>query len=75
MNPMTGLPEPYVATHAVEFQRTPRSSVNPFFSRMPVTYLEVSTSWNPNSAIAEDLVDHLLHQLLPLFDLRERFLF
>ena len=40
----TGFPDPYVATHAVAMPATPRSTLNPFFSRMPVTYFDVSTS-------------------------------
>ena len=47
---ITGLPLPKVATHAVGMPATPRRTANPFFSSMPVRYLEVSTSWKPSSA-------------------------
>ena len=40
---------PHVATHAVGMPDWPRSTVKPFFSRMPVRYFEVSTSWKPSS--------------------------
>ena len=48
-NEMTGLPEPQRATNAVGMPATPRSTVKPFCSRMPVRYFDVSTSWNPSS--------------------------
>ena len=48
-NAMTGLPEPHFATHAVGIPATPRSTVNPFCSRMPVRYFEVSNSCIPSS--------------------------
>src|SRR5215207_8525810 len=46
---MTGLPDPHVAIHAVGMPATPRSTLKPFFSRIPVRYLDVSTSWKPSS--------------------------
>ena len=46
---ITGLPEPHVAVHAVGMPATPRVTLKPFFSRMPVRYLLVSTSWKPGS--------------------------
>ena len=46
---MTGLPEPQVATHAVGMPATPRSTLKPCVSRMPVRYFDVSTSWKPSS--------------------------
>ncbi len=46
---ITGLPEPNFATQAVGIPATPRSTVKPFCSRMPVRYFDVSNSWNPSS--------------------------
>jgi hypothetical protein len=37
MNPITGLPEPQVATKAVGIPATPRVTWKPFFSRIPMT--------------------------------------
>jgi hypothetical protein len=37
INAMTGLPLPYVAVHAVGIPAVPCSTLNPFFSRIPVT--------------------------------------
>ena len=37
MKPMTGEPEPQLATNAVGMPATPRVMVNPAFSRMLVT--------------------------------------
>ena len=49
MKPITGLPEPQVATQAVGMPATPRSTLKPFFSSIAVTYRDVSISWNPSS--------------------------
>ena len=49
MKPMTGLPAPQLATHAVGMPATPRSTLKPFFSSRPVRNRAVSTSWNPSS--------------------------
>ena len=49
INPMTGFPRPQEATQAVGIPATPREIWKPSFSRMSVTNLEVSNSWNPNS--------------------------
>ena len=46
---ITGDPVPHRATHAVGIPATPRSTVKPFCSRMPVRYFEVSTSCMPSS--------------------------
>src|ERR1017187_1340558 len=46
---ITGLPDPQLATHAVGMPATPRRIWKPSFSRIPVRYLEVSTSWKPSS--------------------------
>ncbi len=46
---ITGLPSPQVATQAVGIPATPRSTLKPSFSRMPVRYFEVSNSWKPSS--------------------------
>ena len=46
---ITGLPDPQRAVHAVGIPATPRSMVKPCFSRTPVRYFEVSTSWKPSS--------------------------
>jgi len=48
-NEITGLPEPQRATNAVGMPATPRSTLKPFCSRMPVRYFEVSTSCMPSS--------------------------
>ena len=37
MKPITGLPEPQVATQAVGMPAIPRSTLKPFFSSIPVT--------------------------------------
>ena len=41
---ITGLPDPHVRDPAVGMPATPRSTVKPFFSRMPVRYFDVSNS-------------------------------
>ena len=46
---MTGLPEPHFAIHPVGTPANPRWTVKPFFSRTPVRYFDVSTSWKPSS--------------------------
>ena len=46
---ITGLPEPQVATQAVGMPATPRWTLKPYFSSMPVRYFEVSTSCMPSS--------------------------
>src|SRR6185503_3610464 len=46
---MTGLPLPQRATQAVGMPATPRCTVNPFCSRMPARYFDVSVSCMPSS--------------------------
>ena len=46
---ITGFPDPQRATKAVGMPATPRSTVKPFFSRMPDRYFDVSNSWKPSS--------------------------
>ncbi len=46
---ITGFPDPQEASHAVGIPAMPRSILKPSFSRMPVRYLLVSTSWKPSS--------------------------
>jgi hypothetical protein len=46
---ITGLPDPHVATHAVGTPAMPRVTLNPFFSRIPVRYFDVSSSCMPSS--------------------------
>jgi hypothetical protein len=41
---ITGLPVPHVAIQAVGMPDSPFSTLKPFFSRMPVTYFDVSIS-------------------------------
>src|SRR5690348_12419868 len=48
-NEMTGLPDPHFATNAVGIPATPRSTLNPFCSRIPDRYLDVSNSCIPSS--------------------------
>ena len=48
-NEITGFPEPHFAIHAVGIPAVPRSTAKPFCSRIPVRYLEVSTSCIPSS--------------------------
>ncbi len=66
---ITGLPEPQVATHAVGIPAMPRSIWKPSFSRMPVRYFDVSNSWKPKLAEAEDAIHHDLRLLLHGVDL------
>ena len=47
---MSGPPVPQLAVHAVGMPAMPRVMVKPFFSRMPVRYSAVRTSWKPGSA-------------------------
>ncbi len=42
--------ERQTATQAVGMPAVPRVTVKPFFSRTPVRYFDVSSSWNPSSA-------------------------
>jgi hypothetical protein len=46
---ITGLPDPYVATHAVGMPDCPRVTLKPNFSSCAVRYFEVSTSCIPSS--------------------------
>ena len=70
---ITGLPLPHVAMNAVGMPATPSSTVKPFFLSSVDEVLRRLELLEAQLAVAEDLIDHLLREVLELLDLGGRF--